>query len=72
LRQDITTRHSTCLWATHLVNEAEAADRVLVLHQGKLLADGTPAEVAAALGGGSLEEAFIRATADARKVKEPA
>ena len=51
------------LWATHLVEEAASADRVLVLHQGKLLADGTPAGVAAALGGGSLEEAFIRATA---------
>jgi len=33
-----------------------------VLHKGQLLADGTPAEVTAALGGGSLEEAFIRAT----------
>ena len=51
------------LWATHLVEEAEAADRVLVLHKGKLLADGTPAAVASALGGGTLEEAFIRATA---------
>jgi ABC-2 type transport system ATP-binding protein len=50
------------LWATHLVPEAEAADRVLVLHQGQLLADGTPADVAVALGGGTLEEAFIRAT----------
>ena len=28
-----------------------------------LLADGAPAEVAQALGGGTLEEAFIRATA---------
>ena len=38
------------------------ADRVLVLHKGTLRADGTPAEVAATLGGGTLEEAFIRAT----------
>jgi len=60
---DVRARASSVLWATHLVEEAEAADRVLVLHKGKLLADGTPAAVAAALGGGSLEEAFIRATA---------
>ena len=59
---DVRQRRSSVLWATHLVEEAAAADRVLVLHQGKLLADGTPAEVAAALGGGALEEAFIRAT----------
>ena len=50
------------LWATHLVEEAEVADRVLVLHKGKMLADGTPAAVANSLGGGTLEEAFIRAT----------
>ena len=59
---DVRQRCSSVLWATHLVEEAEAADRVLVLHRGKLLADGTPAAVAAALGGGTLEEAFIRAT----------
>ena len=60
---DVRSRDSSVLWATHLVEEAETADRVLVLHKGQLLADGTPAEVGAALGGGTLEEAFIRATA---------
>lgn len=50
------------LWATHLVEEAEAADRVVVLHKGRLLADGSPAAVTVALGGERLEEAFIRAT----------
>jgi len=63
IHADVRSRASSVLWATHLVEEAEAADRVLVLHKGRLLADGTPAEVAAALGGGTLEEAFIRATA---------
>ncbi|MEN9483605.1 MAG: hypothetical protein RJB37_1485 [Pseudomonadota bacterium] len=63
IRADVAERQSTVLWATHLVEEAEAADRVVVLHQGRLLADGTPADVTATLGGGGLEEAFIRATA---------
>jgi ABC-2 type transport system ATP-binding protein len=62
IHDDVRQRGSSVLWATHLVEEAEAADRVLVLHKGQLLADGTPAEVVQALGGGSLEEAFIRAT----------
>ncbi len=62
IRADVAARGSTVLWATHLVEEAEAADRVVVLHRGKLLADGTPADVTAALGGSGLEEAFIRAT----------
>ena len=63
LHDDVRQRGSSVLWATHLVEEAAAADRVLVLHKGQLLADGPPAEVAAALGGGTLEDAFIRATA---------
>ncbi len=63
IRADIAARGTLVLWATHLVEEAAGADRVLVLHQGRLLADGTPAEVSAALGGPGLEEAFIRATA---------
>jgi ABC-2 type transport system ATP-binding protein len=62
IRADVAGRGSSVLWATHLVEEAEAADRVLVLHKGKLLADGTPAEVTARLGGANLEDAFIRAT----------
>jgi ABC-2 type transport system ATP-binding protein len=63
MRADVNERDTCVLWATHLVEEAEAADRVLVLHRGRLLADGTPAEVARALGGATLEAAFIRATA---------
>jgi ABC-2 type transport system ATP-binding protein len=62
LRAEVAQRGVTVLWATHLVPEAEGADRVLVLHRGELLADGTPAEVTAALGGPSLEAAFIRST----------
>jgi ABC-2 type transport system ATP-binding protein len=62
IRADVLQRQSTVLWATHLVEEAEAADRVLVLHKGKLLADGTPAAVTAALGGTNLEDAFLKAT----------
>lgn len=62
LHQQAEQRGVTVLWATHLVNEAEGADRVLVLHHGALIADGTPAEVTAALGGDTLETAFISAT----------
>jgi ABC-2 type transport system ATP-binding protein len=62
LHAEVQGRGATVLWATHLVNEAEGADRVLVLHRGALIADGTPAQVSAALGGPDLETAFIRAT----------
>ena len=62
LRADVAARGTSVLWATHLVEEALGADRVLVLHRGKLLADGTPADVTAALGGATLEAGFIART----------
>jgi ABC-2 type transport system ATP-binding protein len=65
IRRAVTERGTCVLWATHWVEEAEQADRVLVLHKGRLLADGTPEAVALALGGPSLEEAFVAATSAA-------
>jgi ABC-2 type transport system ATP-binding protein len=62
VRADVAARGTAVLWATHLVEEAEGADRVLLLHKGRLLADGTPAELSARLGGTSLEQGFINAT----------
>ena len=41
----------TVLFATHYLEEADAvADRVLVLHRGRLIADGTSAEIKAKAG----------------------
>jgi ABC-2 type transport system ATP-binding protein len=68
INEDVRTRGVTVLWATHLVEEAEQADRVLVLHKGQLLADGTPAEVTAALGQPTLEQGFIARTSAAAAV----
>jgi ABC-2 type transport system ATP-binding protein len=50
------------LWATHLVDEAERADRVVVLHRGEVLWDGVPAALCAAQGSGTLQQAFLRIT----------
>jgi ABC-2 type transport system ATP-binding protein len=62
LHADVRERGVCVLWATHWVEEALTADRVLVLHKGTLLADGTPAEVTRALGGETLEAGFITRT----------
>ncbi|NEE14266.1 ABC transporter ATP-binding protein [Streptomyces sp. SID7499] len=60
----------TVLFATHYLEEADAvADRVLVLHRGRLLADGTAAEIKAKAGArrvsfdveGALDEPALRA-----------
>ncbi|MFJ6010555.1 ABC transporter ATP-binding protein [Streptomyces sp. NPDC092952] len=59
----------TVLFATHYLEEADAiADRVLVLHKGRLLADGTAAEIKARAGArrisfeleGPVDEAALR------------
>ncbi|MDP9929009.1 ABC transporter ATP-binding protein [Variovorax paradoxus] len=63
LHADVRERGVCVLWATHRVEEAEEADRVLVLHKGSLLADGTPANVSQLLGGATLEAGFIARTA---------
>ena len=50
--------------STHLLDMADSlCDRILVLHQGRLFADGTPGEVRARAGlapEATLEEAFLR------------
>ena len=50
------------LWATHLVDEAERAQRVLVLHKGKLLWDGGVRELCEAQGQATLQGAFLKMT----------
>jgi ABC-2 type transport system ATP-binding protein len=55
-------RSVAVLWATHLCDEVADADRVVVLHHGKVLADATPAELVARAGKASIEEAFLALT----------
>src|SRR6201997_3224651 len=47
------------LWATHLCDEVADADRVIVMHKGKVLADATPRKLVASAGVSTVEEAFL-------------
>jgi ABC-2 type transport system ATP-binding protein len=47
------------LWATHLMDEIEDDDSIILLHEGSVLQTGRAAEV---LAGGSMAEAFMRLT----------
>jgi ABC-2 type transport system ATP-binding protein len=50
----------TVLLSTHILQEVEAvSDRVVMIHEGRIVFDGTPAEMAAGEG---LEQAFHRLT----------
>jgi ABC-2 type transport system ATP-binding protein len=50
------------LWATHLCDEVGDADRVIVLHRGKVLADTMPKQLVADAGTMTIEEAFLKMT----------
>ena len=61
-----TERSVAVLWATHLCDEVGDADRVIVLHRGKVLADTTPKALVASAGAKSIEEAFLAMTGNGR------
>jgi len=50
---------TTVIVTTHYMDEAAQCGRVAMMSQGHLIALGTPAEVAAQVGGKSLEDAFV-------------
>ncbi len=48
------------LWATHLIEEARAADRLLLLHQGQVRFDGSTSEFMAAAQGSDFQAEVLR------------
>jgi ABC-2 type transport system ATP-binding protein len=55
-------RRVAVLWATHLCDEVGDADRVIVLHRGKVLTDTTPRALVASAAAKSIEDAFLKMT----------
>ncbi len=55
-------RQMGVLWATHLVDEAERADRVLILNKGRLLKSQRPEELVRSSGKATLADAFLDLT----------
>jgi ABC-2 type transport system ATP-binding protein len=60
------------LWATHLVDEAERAQRVAVLHKGRVLWDGSAEALCAAQGQRTLQQAFLQLTGGERNANKAA
>lgn len=50
------------LWATHLVDEVRPGDRLVVLHSGRVRAQGDLADVIRAAGAADLVQAYARLT----------
>ncbi|WP_406042727.1 ABC transporter ATP-binding protein [Micromonospora sp. NBC_00898] len=51
---------TTLLVSSHVMDEAARCDRLLLIREGRLIADDTPDAVRAATGADDLEEAFLR------------
>ncbi len=55
-------KNLTTLWATHLVDEAENADKIIVLNYGKILFLGKPNELRKKTRTKSLSDAYFKIT----------
>ena len=62
VRQLVTEQGISVLWATHLFDEIGSNDDLVVLHQGRVLAQGKVARVIAEAGGSDINTAFMRLT----------
>lgn len=49
----------TIFISTHFMNEAERCDRISLMHEGKVLVSGRPADLVVERGAATLEQAFI-------------
>jgi ABC-2 type transport system ATP-binding protein len=57
--RDLAGRGVTLLVSSHVMDEADHCDRLLLLREGALLADETPSELRARTGCDDLDAAFL-------------
>jgi ABC-2 type transport system ATP-binding protein len=58
-------RGATLLVSSHVMDEAERCDELLLLREGQILASGTPAELKERTAAADLDEAFLKLVEDA-------
>jgi len=57
---EMAARGTALLVSSHVMDEAGRCDRLILIREGRLIADDTPGAVRAAAGTDDLEEAFLR------------
>lgn len=62
IRKLVETDGIGVFWATHLIDEVDGSDHVVVLHKGQLLAKGEVSAILGATGTATIGEAFARLT----------
>lgn len=58
IRELVHTEGISVFWATHLIDEVEESDHVVILDKGRVLADGRVDDVVRACGANGIREAF--------------
>jgi ABC-2 type transport system ATP-binding protein len=71
VRQLVAEQGIGVLWATHLFDEIAATDALVVLHQGRVLAQGPVADVIAGTGATDVNAAFARLTTQDTAARSP-
>ena len=64
---DLAAGGTTLLVSSHVMDEAGRCDRLLLIREGRLIADDTPAAVRAAAGTDDLEKAFLKLIRDSER-----
>ena len=62
VRSLVSAEGLSTLWATHLIDEVAETDTVIVLHRGKVLAQGVAGEIVRSAGARDIRDAFSRLT----------
>ena len=65
VRSLVSAEGLSTLWATHLIDEVAETDTVIVLHRGKVLAQGIAAEIVRSVGAHDIRDSFSRLTGTA-------
>ncbi len=66
---DLAAAGATLLVSSHVMEEAARCDRLLLMHEGRLVADTTPDELRRAWGSDDLDECFLRLIRAERKAE---
>jgi ABC-2 type transport system ATP-binding protein len=62
IRQLVVSEGISVLWATHLIDEVDHSDDLLILHHGELLASGSVPEILKSTSTGDVQQAFLTLT----------
>ncbi|HET7195498.1 MAG TPA: ABC transporter ATP-binding protein, partial [Nocardioides sp.] len=50
--------------SSHVMDEADRCDRLMLMREGRIIADGTPDEIREKTGSGDIEAAFLAIVAE--------